>query len=74
MNGIVKETGGYIFLVLDLAGLTILIKTCANSQMENTAESIIRLYEKRDIISGLKMTYESEYLRFFQDRFEKLSL
>jgi tyrosine phenol-lyase len=41
--------------------------------MEYTAESIIRLYEKRDKISGLKMVYEPEYLRFFQARFEKLS-
>jgi tyrosine phenol-lyase len=40
--------------------------------MEYTAESIIRLYDKRDTIQGLKMVYEPEYLRFFQARFEKL--
>lgn len=42
--------------------------------MEYTANSIIRLYEKRNTIPGLKMIYEPEYLRFFQARFEKLSL
>jgi len=30
---------------------------------------VIRLFEKRDNIKGLKMVYEPEYLRFFQARF-----
>jgi tyrosine phenol-lyase len=34
--------------------------------------SVQRVYERRDRITGLKMTYEPKYLRFFQARFEPL--
>jgi tyrosine phenol-lyase len=40
--------------------------------MDVVAESIEEVYEKRETISGLKMIYEPEYLRFFQARFENL--
>jgi tyrosine phenol-lyase len=33
---------------------------------------VARVYDRRDRITGLKMTYEPKYLRFFQARFEKL--
>jgi tyrosine phenol-lyase len=68
-----KETGKNIFPPLELVRLTIPRRVYTNSHMEYTAESIIRLYEKKDTISGLKMVYEPEYLRFFQARFEKIS-
>ena len=38
--------------------------------MDYTAEGIIRLYEKRDKIKGLKFVFEPKQLRFFQARFE----
>jgi len=69
-----KETGENLFPALELVRLTIPRRVYTNSHMEYTAESIIRLYEKRNTIPGLKMIYEPEYLRFFQARFEKLSL
>ena len=67
-----KERGENIFPALELVRLTIPRRVYTNSHMEYTAESIIRLYKKRDTISGLTMIYEPEYLRFFQARFEKL--
>ncbi len=67
-----KETGENIFPALELVRLTIPRRVYTNTHMEYTAESVIRLYEKRDSIRGLKMVYEPEYLRFFQSRFEVL--
>ncbi len=67
-----KETGENIFPALELVRLTIPRRVYTNTHMEYTAKSIIRLYEKRDIIKGLKMIYEPKYLRFFQARFEKI--
>ncbi len=67
-----KDTGENIFPKLELVRLTIPRRVYTNTHMEYTAESIIRLYEKRDSIIGLKMVYEPEHLRFFQSRFEKL--
>jgi tyrosine phenol-lyase len=37
------------------------------------AESVARVFERRDSIKGLEMTYEPEYLRFFQARFAPLT-
>jgi len=34
---------------------------------------VIRVFEKREQVKGLKMVYEPEYLRFFQARFEPLT-
>ena len=68
-----KETGENIFPKLELVRLTIPRRVYTNTHMEYTAESIIRLFEKRDEIKGLKMIYEPKYLRFFQARFEKLN-
>ncbi|MFX0018802.1 MAG: tryptophanase [Promethearchaeota archaeon] len=69
-----KETGENIFPPLELVRLTIPRRVYTNTHMEYTAKSIIRLFEKRDMIKGLKMVYEPKYLRFFQAKFEKLPL
>jgi tyrosine phenol-lyase len=69
-----KITGKNIFPKLELVRLTIPRRVYTNTHMEYTAESIINLYEKKDTILGLKMVFEPEYLRFFQARFEQLSL
>jgi len=67
-----KETGENVFPPLELVRLTIPRRVYTNTHMEYTAESIIRLFDKRDMIRGLKMVYEPKYLRFFQARFEKI--
>ena len=67
-----RETGENVFPPLELVRLTIPRRVYTNTHMEYTAESIIRLFEKRDMIRGLKMVYEPKYLRFFQARFEKI--
>ncbi len=69
-----KETGENIFPKLELVRLTIPRRVYTNTHMEYTADSVIRLFEKRDQIAGLRMVYEPKYLRFFQARFEKNTL
>ncbi|MFX1314439.1 MAG: tryptophanase [Promethearchaeota archaeon] len=69
-----KETGENIFPKLELVRLTIPRRVYTNTHMEYTAESIIRLHDKKNSITGLKMVYEPKHLRFFQARFEKVML
>lgn len=69
-----KDTGENIFPDLELVRLTIPRRVYTNTHMEYVAESIIRLYEKRDTIPGLKMVFEPKHLRFFQARFEQQPL
>ncbi len=67
-----KDTGENVFPKLELVRLTIPRRVYTNTHMEYVAESLIRLHEKREEITGLKMVFEPKHLRFFQARFEKL--
>jgi tyrosine phenol-lyase len=67
-----SETGKHNYPNLELVRVTIPRRVYTQAHMDVVAESIEQVFEHRDKISGLKMIYEPEYLRFFQARFEKL--
>jgi tyrosine phenol-lyase len=56
---------------LELVRVTIPRRVYTQAHMDVVAESILEVYEQRDLARGLKMIYEPKYLRFFQARFEK---
>ncbi len=68
-----KKTGENIFPRLELVRVTIPRRVYTNTQMEYVADSIKRVYEKRNQIKGLKMICEPKDLRFFQAEFDKIS-
>ncbi len=55
---------------LELVRLTIPRRVYTQSHLDYAAEGIIKLYEKRDQIQGLRFVFEPKQLRFFQARFE----
>jgi tyrosine phenol-lyase len=55
---------------LELVRLTIPRRVYSRDHMRAVADGIIRLYQRRDEIRGLRFVYEPEKLRFFQGRFE----
>jgi len=57
---------------LELVRLTIPRRVYTSTDMDMVAEAVIRVYKKRGKISGLKMVFEPQNLRFFQARFEVL--
>lgn len=65
-----SKTGEHYYPALELVRLTIPRRVYTQAHMDVIAESVIRVYEKRKKIQGLKMTYEPKYLRFFQARFK----
>jgi len=67
-----KETGENYYPKLELVRVTLPRRVYTQSHMDVTAESIATVYERRDSIKGLRFTYEPEYLRFFQARFEPI--
>ena len=67
-----KTTGDHCYPELELVRLTIPRRVYTQAHMDVVAESVQRVYERRDRIAGLRMTYEPKYLRFFQARFEPL--
>ncbi len=64
------ETGENYRPALELVRLTIPRRVYTRDHMRAVADGIIRLYERRDEIKGLRFVYEPEKLRFFQGRFE----
>jgi tyrosine phenol-lyase len=67
-----SQTGKHNYPNLELVRLTIPRRVYTQAHMDVVAESIEEVFEHRETISGLKMIYEPEYLRFFQARFEKI--
>jgi len=66
-------TGKNFRPALELVRLTIPRRVYTREHMQRVAEGIIRLYENRKNIKGLRFTYEPEKLRFFQSRFEEIT-
>lgn len=67
------ETGQNRRPNLELVRLTVPRRVYTQAHMDVAAESIIRLHARRASIKGLHMTYEPQYLRFFQARFEPIA-
>lgn len=66
-------TGEHRYPKLELVRLTIPRRVYTQAHMDVTVESVVSVYQERDIVKGLTMTYEPRYLRFFQARFEPLA-
>ncbi len=64
------ETGENYRPALELVRLTIPRRVYTNDHMRSVADGIIRVYERRDELTGLRFVYEPDKLRFFQGRFE----
>jgi tyrosine phenol-lyase len=57
---------------LELVRLTLPRRVYSDDHLKAVADGIVRLYQRRDSIQGLRFTYEPKDLRFFQGRFEPL--
>jgi tyrosine phenol-lyase len=55
---------------LELVRLTIPRRVYTQAHMDVTAESVYSVFEEREAVRGLRMTFEPKLLRFFQARFE----
>jgi tyrosine phenol-lyase len=67
------ESGEEYLPELELVRLTVPRRVYTQAHMDVVAESLAFVFEDRDRIRGLRMTYEPRYLRFFQARFEPAS-
>ncbi len=65
-------TGENYHPALELVRLTIPRRVYTDDHMRAVADGIIRVWEKRESLRGLRFVYEPGKLRFFQGRFELL--
>ncbi len=67
-----KPNGENYYPKLELVRFTLPRRVYTQAHMDVIAESVAAVYERRNKIKGLKMTYEPKYLRFFQAKFEQI--
>jgi tyrosine phenol-lyase len=65
-----SATGENRYPSLELVRLTIPRRVYTQAHMDVTAEAVVAVYESRANVHGLRFTFEPEFLRFFQARFE----
>ncbi len=68
-----KETSQSLYPELELVRLTIPRRVYTQAHMDVVIESVAELHRHRERVVGLQMTYEPEFLRFFQARFEPVT-
>ncbi len=66
-----QKTGAHRFPRLELVRLTFPRRVYTQAHCDVTIEAVESVFDRRDRVRGLKMTYEPKYLRFFQARFER---
>ena len=64
------KDGNNIYPNLETVRLTVPRRVYTYAHLDVVADSVIKLYEKRDQLVGLRFTYEAPALRFFTARFE----
>ncbi|HEY4945697.1 MAG TPA: tyrosine phenol-lyase [Candidatus Limnocylindrales bacterium] len=67
------KTGDHKRPKLELTRLTIPRRVYTQAHMDVVAESVKACFDARDAATGLRMTFEPKYLRFFQARFEPIA-
>ena len=67
-----KNTGNNHAPKLETVRLTIPRRVYTYRHMDVVADAVIRLYQNKEEIKGLKFVYEPKQLRFFTARFEEL--
>ena len=67
-----KDTGDHYYPKLELVRLTFPRRVYTQAHCDVTVEAVEALFNNRNKLRGLEMTYEPKYLRFFQARFKSL--
>ena len=65
-----EKTGETVYPEMELVRLAIPRRVYTQSHLDYTADTIIGLYERREQLRGLRIVYETRFLRHFTARFE----
>jgi tryptophanase len=65
-----RETGETVYPDMELVRLAIPRRVYTQSHLDYVADTIIGLYESRATLRGLRIVYQTRFLRHFTARFE----
>jgi tyrosine phenol-lyase len=65
-----ERTGETIYPEMELVRLAIPRRVYTQSHLDYVADALIALYQRRETLRGLRMVYETRFLRHFTARFE----
>ncbi len=66
------KTGEHHFPKLELVRLTFPRRVYTQAHCDVVTEAVEAVYDRRESIKGMRMSYEPKYLRFFQARFDRM--
>jgi tyrosine phenol-lyase len=67
-----ERTGETIYPDMELVRLAIPRRVYTQSHLDYVADTLVALYEKRETLRGLRIVYETRFLRHFTARFEQV--
>jgi tryptophanase len=65
-----EHTGETIYPDMELVRMAIPRRVYTQSHLDYVADTLVNLYENREVLRGLKIVYETRFLRHFTARFE----
>lgn len=66
-------TGAVVYPDLELVRLAIPRRVYTQSHLDYVADTVIEMYQRREAVQGLRIVYETRFLRHFTARFEPAS-
>ncbi|MBN1658335.1 MAG: tryptophanase [Anaerolineae bacterium] len=68
-----QETGETLYPEMELVRLAIPRRVYTQSHLDYVADTIVALYKRREALPGLRIVYETQFLRHFTARFEVMA-